>query len=71
MLKNKLKAFIPQFADFDGLLIGANAETDLYYPVLSDEINAPCPPILNPVIDLFVLLTGKYVEISSGNYSLM
>lgn len=71
LLKNKLKAFKPQLADFDGLLIGAKAETDLYSPVFNDDIKAPWPPILNPVIDLLSLLTGKYVETSSGSYLLM
>jgi hypothetical protein len=57
--RNKLKALIPQLADFVGLHIGANAETDLNWPVFNAEIKAPCPPILNPVIEIFVLLTGK------------
>lgn len=66
-----MNALIPQQGDFVGLLIGAKADTDLNSPVFNPDINAPCPPILNPVIDLFVLLTGKYVETSSGNYSFM
>jgi len=41
------------------LQIGANADTDLYLPVFNEQIKAPCPPILKPVIDMLSLLTGK------------
>ena len=54
-----MKALIPQLADFEGLLIGANAETDLNCAVLKAEIKAPCPPILKPVTEILVRLTGK------------
>lgn len=45
-----------------GFEIGANADTDLNCPVLRAEIKAPCPPILNPVIEIFLRSTGKKVE---------
>lgn len=51
--------------------MGAKAETDLNFPVLRAEMSAPCPPMLNPVMDLFSLLTGKKEETTSGNSSLM
>jgi hypothetical protein len=66
-----LKAFIPQFKHFVGLAIGAKALTDLNCPVLNPDIIAPCPPILKPVIEMLVLLTGKNVETKSGSYLLM
>ncbi len=71
LLKNKLNALIPQLADFDGLLIGANADTDLNCPVFKAEIKAPWAPMLKPVTEMFVLLPGKYVETISGSYLLM
>jgi len=67
LTKYLLKAFIPQFGDFVGFPIGANALTDLNCPVLNPEMIAPCPPILNPVIEMLVLLTGKKVETRSGS----
>ena len=71
LFKNNLNALIPQLSDFVGLPIGAKAETDLKPPAFKAEIKAPCPPILKPVIDLLVLLTGKYVEITYGSYWLI
>lgn len=55
----------------EGLLIGANAETDRYFPVFKATIKAPCPPMLNPVMDWLFLQIGKYVEATLGNYSVM
>ncbi len=69
--KNSLNAFCPHLSQAVGLDIGANAEVDLYFPVFKEAINAPCPPILNPVIDILSLLTGKNVETTLGNYSVM
>jgi hypothetical protein len=56
--KNYEKALEPH-CEVVGLEIGENAEADLYFPLLKADINAPCPPILNPVIDLLFALTWK------------
>ncbi len=51
-----------------GEQIGANADTDLYFPgFFSATVSAPCPPIEWPKIALFFPSTGKDDSTSWGS----